>query len=114
MRWFRQRVELLRERNKLEAIVRAQTAEIHRLREELAAKDEPPSCCYSCAQRWADARPPSSLTLMAVAGRMFVCDRCGNKRCPHATSHRLACTGSNEPGQDGSRYGALGREAVGE
>ena len=35
---------------------------------------------------------------------MIVCDKCGNKRCPHATDHRHECTGSNEPGQDGSVY----------
>jgi hypothetical protein len=37
--------------------------------------------------------------------RMFCCDTCGNKRCPHSDDHRNACTGSNEPGQVGSRYG---------
>ena len=36
--------------------------------------------------------------------RMFLCLECGNKRCPKATDHRLACTGSNEPGQEGSAY----------
>ena len=35
---------------------------------------------------------------------MIVCPECGNKRCPHATDHKLACTNSNEPGQPGSRY----------
>jgi hypothetical protein len=33
---------------------------------------------------------------------MVVCHQCGNKRCPRATSHDNACSGSNEPGQDGS------------
>lgn len=37
--------------------------------------------------------------------RMILCATCGNKRCPHATDHRNACTGSNEPGQPGSAYG---------
>jgi hypothetical protein len=36
--------------------------------------------------------------------RMFLCPTCGNKRCPKATDHRLDCTGSNEPGQQGSYY----------
>lgn len=36
--------------------------------------------------------------------RMILCETCGNKRCPHATDHRLACTNSNEPGQPGSVY----------
>lgn len=35
---------------------------------------------------------------------MIVCVDCGNKRCPHATDHDNACTGSNEPGQPGSSY----------
>ena len=36
--------------------------------------------------------------------RMILCPSCGSKRCPHATDHRHACTGSNEPGQAGSAY----------
>jgi hypothetical protein len=36
--------------------------------------------------------------------RMFLCPQCGNKRCPHAADHRLACTNSNETGQKGSLY----------
>jgi hypothetical protein len=36
---------------------------------------------------------------------MIVCPECGNKRCPHASDHRLECTKSNEPGQLGSVYG---------
>lgn len=35
---------------------------------------------------------------------MIVCETCGNKRCPHATDHDLACTSSNEPGQKGSVF----------
>lgn len=38
------------------------------------------------------------------SAQMIVCRYCGNKRCPHASDHRLACTGSNEPGQEGSVY----------
>lgn len=37
---------------------------------------------------------------------MILCPACGNKRCPRATDHRYACTGSNEVGQFGSRYTA--------
>lgn len=36
--------------------------------------------------------------------RMILCASCGNKRCPHATDHRHACTNSNETGQPGSSY----------
>ena len=42
----------------------------------------------------------SSFGLMG--DRMILCPTCGNKRCPHATDHRLDCTGSNDPGQAGS------------
>jgi hypothetical protein len=38
--------------------------------------------------------------------RMVLCPTCGNKRCPRATHHENACTGSNEPGQPGSNYPA--------
>lgn len=36
--------------------------------------------------------------------RMILCPTCGCKRCPKASDHNLACTGSNEPGQLGSVY----------
>ena len=36
--------------------------------------------------------------------RMILCPQCGNKRCPHASDHDLACTGSNDSGQPGSVY----------
>lgn len=36
--------------------------------------------------------------------RMVLCPECGNKRCPRASNHELKCTGSNEPGQEGSFY----------
>lgn len=46
-------------------------------------------CCWKCTPNYP---------------LMLACKLCGNKRCPHATDHDLACTGSNEPGQAGSRY----------
>lgn len=52
--------------------------------------------CFDCTE----ARDPSE-----CARRFIACPTCGNKRCPRATNHRHACTGSNEPGQPGSRYG---------
>ena len=39
-----------------------------------------------------------------LAPWFIVCGICGNKRCPKATDHELDCTGSNEPGQEGSVY----------
>jgi len=35
---------------------------------------------------------------------MFVCVKCGNKRCPHAADHSNGCTNSNDVGQKGSNY----------
>jgi hypothetical protein len=40
-----------------------------------------------------------------IGMRMILCQKCGNKRCPHATHHIFACTNSNESGQLGSNYG---------
>ncbi|WP_261802904.1 hypothetical protein [Klebsiella variicola] len=46
--------------------------------------------------------------------RFVVCPDCGNKRCPRANDHRNACTGSNEPGQEGSAFPDTPREVKGE
>ena len=56
--------------------------------------------CYRCVEA-------SGKTLHGIPVQytyMIVCEKCGNKRCPHGTDHRLDCTNSNEPGQPGSRY----------
>jgi len=53
----------------------------------------PPCHCRKCLAA-ADYRFPI----------FVVCATCGAKRCPKATDHELACTGSNEPGQPGSAY----------
>ncbi len=59
---------------------------------------EPKCHCYNCNKdRMEDGFP-------YVMTRMIVCPKCGNKRCPHGTYHGYECTGSNEPGQPGSRY----------
>lgn len=42
--------------------------------------------------------------LDAIQRGMIICPECGNKRCPRASGHDFECTGSNEPGQFGSRY----------
>lgn len=55
--------------------------------------------CIKCADGKTDSHG-----LPLTAFRMFVCPECGNKRCPKASDHELACTGSNEPGQPGSIY----------
>lgn len=56
--------------------------------------------CYNCNKDRLD----ESSQLPYVVTRMIVCPTCGNKRCPHSTDHNLPCTGSNDPGQPGSRY----------
>ena len=62
---------------------------------------EKPDCyCYNCNKDYVE--PGQSFPY--VSTRMIVCPTCGNKRCPKATDHSFACTGSNEPGQSGSRY----------
>lgn len=48
--------------------------------------------CYECSD------------LQRRMTTMITCATCGNKRCPHGTDHRHACTNSNEPNQPGSRY----------
>ena len=55
--------------------------------------------CERCAREKAEAAGE-----VFWRRRMYLCETCGNKRCPHATDHRNACTGSNEPGQPGSSY----------
>ena len=57
--------------------------------------------CGACI-RCVDARPSEMPGLPNSSTRMILCAVCGNKRCPHATYHRYACTGSNDLGQPGS------------
>jgi hypothetical protein len=57
--------------------------------------------CHRCIKEF-DLKDASGFPLSCV--RMIVCTECGNKRCPKASDHRLACTGSNESGQPGSVY----------
>ncbi|HDE1200362.1 TPA: DUF551 domain-containing protein [Klebsiella pneumoniae] len=63
---------------------------------ELSANSSANPDCWCCTCR------PVVLNDM----RFVVCPDCGNKRCPRANDHRNACTGSNEPGQEGSAYPA--------
>lgn len=60
----------------------------------------------SSTKCWCHTCRPVSMTDM----RFVVCPDCGNKRCPHANDHRNACTGSNEPGQEGSAYPAAPKQ----
>jgi len=58
--------------------------------------------CHRCIRELDLRDHTGSLPLNNV--RMILCETCGNKRCPHASDHRLACSGRNNVGQDGSIY----------
>ena len=59
-----------------------------------------PDCtCHRCI----DANKLTDQGLPLYFARMIVCGICGNKRCPKADDHRMKCTGSNRPGQEGER-----------
>ena len=62
--------------------------------------DGEPCRCYKCLEQQIDPKTFLPLTM----NTFIVCPDCGNKRCPRATDHTLACTNSNEPEQQGSRY----------
>lgn len=66
---------------------------------EEPGESKKPCKCRQCL-RDRDERKPD----MAETGIFIVCEWCGNKRCPHATDHRLECHRSNESGQKGSVY----------
>jgi len=75
--------------------------------ERLKAQPEqdPVGCeCHRCIKE-KDLREWFGLWPLS-ATKMILCPECGNKRCPKASDHRLACTGSNDVGQEGSIYTA--------
>lgn len=64
------------------------------------------TCCRKC---WENNYHTKSYVIEdalinPIGMPMIVCSECGNKRCPKATDHKLKCTGSNDPGQEGSVY----------
>jgi hypothetical protein len=63
--------------------------------------------CRMCRERIDAEREQKGEDIFSavLSHGMIVCATCGNKRCPHATSHNHSCTNSNEPGQVGSVYG---------
>lgn len=67
-----------------------------------------PCPCHACTQRRTALDPGTLILGQSVEMmRMFLCETCGHKRCPHAADHQNACTASNEPGQPGSLYPAI-------
>ena len=53
--------------------------------------------CWCTTCRPPDPADPSSM-------RLALCPTCGNKRCPRAHNHTLACANNNAPGQPGSSW----------
>ncbi|MBW6637227.1 hypothetical protein KXT41_25380 [Salmonella enterica subsp. enterica serovar Weltevreden] len=76
--------------------------------------------CPKCDSDELDVHTDKGTSQFLYAGDGVVCSECGkkgeidcgNKRCPHANDHRNACTGSNEPGQEGSAYQAAPQQEV--
>ena len=63
--------------------------------------------CIRCSSERASAAPASEIAergIRSIPHFRYACEICGNKRCPHHTDHRLSCTDSNEPGQEGSAF----------
>jgi hypothetical protein len=63
--------------------------------------------CMTCCDERGKHMPVDSMDRFpgpSMPGWTYGCVTCGNKRCPHHTSHLLECTGSNEPGQAGSIF----------
>lgn len=48
-------------------------------------------CCRTCWDQHADALPHDGMVERIVPSPMFVCDQCGDKRCPRANDHARAC-----------------------
>lgn len=57
--------------------------------------------CMTCAKERAKDLPMLEAIMLSFR---YACETCGNKRCPHHTDHRLACTNSNATGQPGSAF----------
>ena len=75
---------------------------------EDAIQQETGGCwCHACNKDvLVDGWLPYNMSLM------ILCPVCGDKRCPHAYNHVIQCTNSNKPGQKGSVYGGLGKQAT--
>lgn len=56
-----------------------------------AAKSPVTGCwCWRCAATHAKSLK-SQAERVALMARSFVCNKCGSRRCPRATSHRANC-----------------------
>ena len=64
--------------------------------------------CRQCLRDRNEGNVIAGVFFPAELRTMILCQKCGNKRCPHAADHRNKCSGSNEPGQKGSAYELVG------
>lgn len=69
-------------------------------------RDEGCGYCHRCRDADDAKLPEREAQMRSLTRGMVVCETCGCKRCPHASDHRNACTGSNDVGQPGSVYGS--------
>ena len=60
--------------------------------------------CTLCHTIAATIAPTYTMEAYVSNPIMILCPDCGNKRCPKASDSLNDCTGSNEPGQEGSIY----------
>ncbi len=89
----------------LEAMTPDQRADHDAGMKEFAAMLQGSPALHEETQRskcWCRTCRPVDMTDM----RFVACPECGNKRCPRANDCRNVCSGSNEPGQEGSAYPA--------
>jgi hypothetical protein len=77
------------------------------LQDETQTHDSKGCTCHRCIEEFDLHVMCGKWKLPLSSTRMILCPTCGNKRCPHASDHRLACTDSNESGQPGSVYPAI-------
>lgn len=54
--------------------------------------------CYDCVAAYCKEFPVEDAIDFRTM-RMFVCEFCGNKRCPHSQWHGFKCSGSNDTDQ---------------
>ncbi len=57
--------------------------------------------CWSCYYNRLDKPYLTAIMDGDPIVLFIICQKCGNKRCPHAGDHRYLCTNSNEPDQVG-------------